>query len=71
MLGGLLVLLAVQLAFYASVPELRAPLLQPWVAAKVGLFAALIAATAAVRGRRANALLLGVLIARYVWEGLT
>lgn len=70
-LGGLLALLAVQLAFYATVPDLRASLLQPWVAAKVGLFVALIAATAAARGRRANALLLGILVARYVREGLT
>jgi len=70
-LGAMLGLFAVQLAYYLSVPSLAILLQSPRLIASASLFALLLAAGMLVRGKRASIAVLGALILRYVFEYLT
>ena len=70
-MGLLLLLLVCQLAYYTTVPAL-APLLQrPEALAWTVVLVVLMLATMAVRSPRLSAILLGLLIARYLYIYLT
>lgn len=68
--GLLLALLAAQIAYYASHPDLSKILMQPRPLAMTAFFVVLIAAAMWVKGRRASIAVLSLLIARYVLVNL-
>jgi hypothetical protein len=68
--GILLGLLAVQLLFYMSEPVMRAAISRPVSIAATAILAALMVALMAVRGARANAAILVLLLLRYLWAYL-
>ncbi|MES2755506.1 MAG: hypothetical protein V4659_12675 [Pseudomonadota bacterium] len=65
-LFGLLVLLLLQLGFYASTPSIAPLLFRPLSLAFSGVLIGLMIATAFVRSRIANAVLLALLVGRYL-----
>lgn len=70
-LGALLALLAVQLAYYLSVPSLAQAFENARVLISIAAFVLLLIAAMLVRGKAANTAVLALLIARYVWESVT
>jgi hypothetical protein len=65
-LGTLLALLVLQLAYYATIPVLAAHMTSFKIWGMTGILAALMIAAMAVRGRTISALLLGALVIRYL-----
>lgn len=65
-LGAMLALLACQIAFYASMPQLAAALKSPLALALTAILAALMIAAMIVRSRRASTIVIGLLVARYL-----
>lgn len=70
-LGLLLILLACQLLFYLSVPALSGMMAQPAVLGWTAILAALMVGAMVVKSERISAVLLGLLIARYIYVYLT
>lgn len=70
-LGLLLILLACQLLFYLSVPALSVVMVQPAVLGWTAILAALMVGAMLVRSERISAVLLALLIARYIYVYLT
>ena len=69
-LGTLTALLALQLAYWLSVPELAKNFKNPFLIGWLGLSFALLAAGMLVRSRRASAAVLSLLIAQYLYDYL-
>lgn len=67
-LGTLTALLALQLAFWLSVPSLAANFRNPALIAKTALAFGLVAAAMLVRGRRASVAILSMMIALYLHD---
>lgn len=65
-LGGLIVLALIQIAWFATLPGIGAMLATPYVAGSAALLIVLMAAAMLVRSRTASAILLGALILRYL-----
>ncbi|HEY0624550.1 hypothetical protein [Sphingomonas sp.] len=65
-LGAMLALLACQIAYYASVPQLAAALGNPLALVLTAVLGALMIAAMLVRGRRASTIVMGLLVARYL-----
>jgi len=65
-LGAMLALLACQIAYYASVPQLAVALKSPLSIGLTIVLAALMIAAMLVRGRRASGIVMGALVARYL-----
>jgi hypothetical protein len=65
-LGTMLALLACQIAYYASVPQLAAALRSPLSLSLTTILAALMIAAMLVRGRRASTIVMAALVARYL-----
>lgn len=65
-LGTMLALLACQIAYYASVPQLALALRSPLAAGLTLVLAGLMIAAMLVRGARANRIVLALLVARYL-----
>jgi hypothetical protein len=69
-LGTLTALLALQLAYWLSTPELAGVFKNPILMGRVALSFALLAAAMIVRGRRANTVVLVLMIAQYLYDYL-
>ena len=69
-IGTLTALLALQLAYWLTVPELAQNFKNPILIGRVALSFALLAAGLLVRGRRANIAVLSLLIAQYFYDYL-
>lgn len=65
-LGVMLVLLACQIAFYASVPALQVALMRPLAIGLTIVLAALMVAAMVVRGQRLSIAVMVALVARYL-----
>ncbi|WP_447724006.1 hypothetical protein [Sphingomonas koreensis] len=65
-LGGMLALLACQVIYYASVPQLAVALRSPLSLGLTFILAALMIAAMFVRGRRAGTIVMAALVARYL-----
>lgn len=69
-IGTLTALLALQLAYWLSVPELAQAFKNPVLIGRLAVSFALLAAALVVRGRRANIVVLSLLIAQYLYDYL-
>lgn len=69
-LGTLATLLALQVAYWLSVPDLATAIKNPVVVGTLGLSFALLAAGMLVRSRRASIAVLSLMIAQYLYEYL-
>lgn len=65
-LWAMLALLACQIVYYASVPQLAAALGNPLALALTAILAVLMIAAMVVRGKRASTIVMGLLVARYL-----
>ncbi len=70
-IGVLTVLLALQLAYWLSVPELARAFKNPILIGEVAVTFALLGAALLVRGRRASIVVLSLLIAQYLYDYLS
>jgi len=65
-LGAMLGLLACQIVFYSSVPQLAGALKSPLSLGLTAILAALMIAAIVVRGQRASTIVMALLVARYL-----
>ena len=69
-LGAMLGLLAIQLAYFLTIPALAASFRDPRLLASIAVFVILLVAGMVVRTKRASLIVLTALILRYVYEYL-